>query len=111
TRCVHVGAGWVAVSGRAGGGPAAAGGCGRMPLAELTAPAARLARAGVRLNAMQAYVFELLHGVVGATPEAAARYTLDGRPPREGELPRDPELADALDPPGAEGSAPCHSGR
>jgi gamma-glutamyltranspeptidase/glutathione hydrolase len=83
---------------------------GRMPLAELTAPAARLARAGVRVNAMQAYVFELLAGVVGSTPEAAARFTVDGRPPREGELLRDPELADALDRLGAEGAAPFYTG-
>jgi gamma-glutamyltranspeptidase/glutathione hydrolase len=83
---------------------------GRMPLAELTAPAARLARSGVRLNAMQAYLFELLVDVVGSTPEAAARFTVDGRPPREGELLRDAELADALDRLGAEGAAPFYTG-
>lgn len=110
TQVFQVGAGSCAVYGTPAGVTAAAERFGRMPLAELTAPAARLARAGVRLNAMQAYVFELLHGVVGATPEAAARYTLDGRPPREGELLRDPELADALDLLGAEGAAPFYTG-
>ncbi len=83
---------------------------GRMPLAELTAPAARLASTGVRVNAMQAYLFGLLAEVVGSTPEATARFMVDGRPPREGELLRDPELADALDRLGADGAAPFYTG-
>lgn len=83
---------------------------GRMPLAELTAPAARLARTGVRVNAMQAYLFGLLAAVVGSTPDAAARFLVDGRPPREGELLRDEELADSLDRLGADGAAPFYTG-
>jgi gamma-glutamyltranspeptidase/glutathione hydrolase len=83
---------------------------GRAPLAELTGPAARLAREGVRVNAMQAYLFRLLAGVVGSTGEAAARFMVDGRPPREGELLQDAELADALDRLGADGPAPFYTG-
>ncbi len=83
---------------------------GRAPLAELTAPAARLARAGVRVAPMQAYLFALLAGIIGSTPEASARYLIEGRPPREGEVVRDPELADALDRLGAEGPAPFYTG-
>jgi gamma-glutamyltranspeptidase/glutathione hydrolase len=110
TQLFEVGASSCATYGLPAGVAAAVEQFGRMPLAELTAPAARLARAGVRLNAMQAYVFELLTGVVGSTPEAAARFTVEGRPPREGELLRDEELADALDRLGAEGAAPFYTG-
>ena len=38
------------------------------------------------------------------------QYFLDGRPPREGELLRDPELGDALDRLGAQGAAPFYTG-
>jgi gamma-glutamyltranspeptidase/glutathione hydrolase len=110
TQVFEVGASSCGTFGAPAGVAAAVEQFGRMPLAELTAPAARLARTGVRLNAMQAYVFELLVGVVGSTPEAAARFTVDGRPPREGEVLRDPELADALDRLGAEGAAPFYTG-
>ena len=110
TQLFEVGASSCATYGVPAGVAAAVEQFGRMPLAELTAPAARLAHTGVRLNAMQAYVFELLTDVVGSTPEAAARFTVDGRPPREGELLRDEELADALDRLGAEGAAPFYTG-
>ena len=80
------------------------------PLAELTTPAAALVRRGVRVNAMQAYLVALLECVVGSSPECAARYFVDGRSPRAGELLRDPELADALDRPGAQGAAPFYTG-
>jgi gamma-glutamyltranspeptidase/glutathione hydrolase len=83
---------------------------GRAPLDELTAPAARLARDGVRVNAMQAYLFTLLAGILASTPEAATRYLTDGRPPREGDLLRDPELGDALDRFGRDGAAPFYTG-
>jgi gamma-glutamyltranspeptidase/glutathione hydrolase len=56
------------------------------PLAELTTPAAALVRRGVRVNAMQAYLVALLECVVGSSPECAARYFVDGRSPRAGEL-------------------------
>jgi gamma-glutamyltranspeptidase/glutathione hydrolase len=110
TQVFQIGASSCGTYGVPAGVAAAAEQFGRMPLAELTAPAARTARSGVRVNAMQAYVFELLVDVVGSTPEAAARFTVDGRPPREGELLRDPELADALDRLGAEGAAPFYTG-
>jgi gamma-glutamyltranspeptidase / glutathione hydrolase len=110
TQVFEIGASSCGTFGAPAGVAAAVEQFGRMPLAELTAPAARLARTGVRLNAMQAYVFELLVDVVGSTPEAAARFTADGRPPREGDVLRDPELADALDRLGAEGAAPFYTG-
>jgi gamma-glutamyltranspeptidase/glutathione hydrolase len=81
-----------------------------VPLADLTAPAAALARRGVPVNRQQGYVFGLLAGLVGGTPEARAKYFVDGRPPRQGDLLRDPELADALDRLGADGAAPFYTG-
>src|SRR5699024_769322 len=47
---------------------------GRIPLQELIAPAARLAREGVALNVPQAYVVEILGGIVTSTPECAALF-------------------------------------
>ena len=53
---------------------------GTLPLADLAAPAAALAREGVALNAAQAYVFEILEGILLSTPEA--RRALRARGPR-----------------------------
>src|SRR5256885_348826 len=71
---------------------------------------AGLAGTGVPVSAMQAYVFGLLAAVVGSTSDAAARFLVEGRPPREGELLRDEELADSLDRLGADGAAPFYTG-
>jgi gamma-glutamyltranspeptidase/glutathione hydrolase len=79
-------------------------------LAELAAPAAALARAGVPVSRQQALMFSILAGILDSTPEARAHYLVDGRPPREGDLLRDPELADTLDRLGAEGAAPFYTG-
>jgi gamma-glutamyltranspeptidase/glutathione hydrolase len=69
---------------------------GTMGLEELAAPAARVARDGVVLNAVQAYVAEILSDLLRSTPECAALWAPNGRIVREGELVRNPELADAL---------------
>jgi gamma-glutamyltranspeptidase/glutathione hydrolase len=83
---------------------------GRMPLADLVAPAARLARDGVELNGPQAYVIEILAGIVTSTPECEALFAPDGRVVRAGDVVRQPELADALERLGAEGPAPFYTG-
>ena len=83
---------------------------GRLPLAELVAPAAATARAGVEVNAQQAYLFEILSPITDATPEARAHFMPAGRPPVIGEIHRDPALADALERFGAEGPAPFYTG-
>jgi gamma-glutamyltranspeptidase / glutathione hydrolase len=83
---------------------------GRIPLAELARPAARLAREGVELNAPQAYVIEILAGIVISTPESAALFAPGGRLLRAGDVLRQPELADAIERLGAEGPAPFYSG-
>ena len=83
---------------------------GRVPLAELVAPAAALARDGVRLNPQQAYVVEILAGIVTSTPESSALFAPEGRLLAAGDILRQPELADALELLGAEGAAPFYTG-
>jgi gamma-glutamyltranspeptidase / glutathione hydrolase len=83
---------------------------GRIPLADLVGPAARLARDGVEMNEPQAYVIEILAGIVTSTPECAALFAPDGRVVRAGDVVRQPELADALERLGAEGPAPFYTG-
>jgi gamma-glutamyltranspeptidase/glutathione hydrolase len=89
---------------------AAAARFGTLPLADLAAPAAKLARDGVPLNAQQAYIFEILGGIVTATPEAAALHAPGGHVLREGETFRNAELADALERLGRDGAAPFYPG-
>ncbi len=48
------------------------------------------------LNAEQAYVAEILTALLTSTPEVAALWAPNGRVLREGEVIRDPELAEAL---------------
>jgi gamma-glutamyltranspeptidase / glutathione hydrolase len=83
---------------------------GRIPLADLVAPAARLARHGVELNGPQAYVIEILAGIVTSTPECAALFAPDGRVARAGDVVRQPDLADALERLGSAGPAPFYTG-
>jgi len=83
---------------------------GSMPLAELTAPAAQLARTGVALNAQQAYVAEILGDLLFSTPECESRWAPGGRVLREGEVLIDEELAQALERLGGEGDRPFYEG-
>ncbi|HEX5191296.1 MAG TPA: gamma-glutamyltransferase [Solirubrobacteraceae bacterium] len=82
----------------------------RLDLARLVEPAAALAREGVALNAQQAYIVEILAGIVTSTPEAAALYAPGGRLLGEGERVRQPELADALQRLAREGARPFYEG-
>jgi gamma-glutamyltranspeptidase/glutathione hydrolase len=83
---------------------------GRIALERLVEPAAALARAGVELNVPQAYIIEILGGIVTSTPEAAALFAPEGELVRAGQRLRQPELADALERLGAEGSRPFYEG-
>ena len=69
-----------------------------------------LARDGVELNPQQAYIVEILGGIVTSTPECAALFAPGGRLLRAGDTMRQPELADALERLGAEGSRPFYEG-
>jgi gamma-glutamyltranspeptidase/glutathione hydrolase len=92
----HIGPASCGVYGNPAGVCAAAERWGSVPLAELAAPAARLAEEGVPLNAGQAYVAEILADLLTSTPECAALWAPDGHVLREGETMRNPELGEAL---------------
>jgi gamma-glutamyltranspeptidase/glutathione hydrolase len=83
---------------------------GTVPLEELAAPAAALARAGVALNAGQAYVAEILAELLLSTAECAALWAPAGRVLREGEVLRNPALGDALERLGRDGASPFYTG-
>jgi gamma-glutamyltranspeptidase/glutathione hydrolase len=83
---------------------------GSIALSELARPAAALAAEGVALNASQAYVAEILGDLLRSTPECEALWAPRGSVLREGELLRNPELADALVQLGEEGAEPFYRG-
>ena len=83
---------------------------GSMPLQELAAPAAQLARDGVELNAGQAYIAKILADLLTSTPECAALWAPEGHVLKEGELLRNPELGDALLLLGTYGAGPFYRG-
>jgi gamma-glutamyltranspeptidase/glutathione hydrolase len=106
----HIGPASCGVYGTPAGACAAVERWGTIGLADLAVPAARAAREGVRLNAGQAYVAEILADLLTSTPECAALWAPEGHVLREGELLRNPELGDALDRLGAEGEEPFYRG-
>jgi gamma-glutamyltranspeptidase / glutathione hydrolase len=98
TQVFNVGASSVGAYGNPAGIEEAARRWGTVPLADLAAPAAAHARAGVPTNAVQGYINAILEGIVRE------------RMLREGEPFRDPELADTIERLGAEGAAPFYTG-
>jgi gamma-glutamyltranspeptidase/glutathione hydrolase len=111
TQMFNIGASSVGVYGNPAGICAAADRFGTVPLAELTGRAARLAREGVSLTPMQAYVFEILAPILVSTDEAASLFCRDGGGVlRAGDPFRDPRLGDTLERLGAEGAAPFYGG-
>ncbi len=96
--------------GVAAGVEAAAARWATVPLAQLAAPAAELARRGVPLNAAQAYIAKILAGILVTTPECAALWAPDGRPLAEGDVFVSAELGESLARLGAEGAAPFYTG-
>lgn len=110
TQIFNVGAVSCGVPGTAAGLAVALDRYGSVPMPELAAPAARLAREGAPLNRQQAYVLRILEPIYTATPEARAIYAPEGRIVAEGEVVRDPELGDALERYGEEGPASIYGG-
>jgi gamma-glutamyltranspeptidase/glutathione hydrolase len=106
----HVGAASVGTFGMPAGVCEAARRFGRVPLQELVMPAVALARHGVPLNVQQAYIVEILAGIVTSTPEASALFAPGGRLLHAGDTMRQPELADALERLGSEGARPFYEG-
>ncbi|TML99331.1 MAG: gamma-glutamyltransferase [Actinobacteria bacterium] len=83
---------------------------GSVALADLAAPAARLAREGVTLNAQQAFIAFILQPIMRSTPECAALWAPGGRLLQEGDVFRNEELADMLELLGREGAEPFYDG-
>jgi len=106
----HIGPASCGVYGTPAGVCAAIERWGTMPLAELAAPAAALAREGVELNAGQAYIAKILADLLTSTPECAALWAPAGHVLREGELLRNPELGEVLGLLGEEGAEPFYRG-
>lgn len=79
-------------------------------LGDLTAEPARVARDGVEVVPMQAFLFEVLRPILTSTPECSAIYAPGGDLLREGDTIRLPEVGDLLDRLGAEGPAFLYSG-
>lgn len=106
----HIGAASVAVPGMLAGLDHAARRFGRLPLADLAAPAARLAREGTVVSAEAAFLHRILAGMLRHTPASAAQYTPSGRPTPAGGVLRFPELADTLERFGREGARTLYDG-
>jgi gamma-glutamyltranspeptidase / glutathione hydrolase len=83
---------------------------GTMSLEDHAAPAAKLAREGVVLNAGQAYVAEILVDLLTSTPECAALWAPGGKLLREGGVLRNPDLGEALLRLAGEGPEPFYRG-
>ena len=106
----HVGAASCGVPGVPSGLEQALRRFGTMPLAELAAPAARLARDGHPVNGEQAYFLAILEPILTHYPETRDVYAPDGRLLREGDTFRFRDLGEALDRFGSEGAEPFYRG-
>ena len=106
----HIGPASCGVYGTPAGVCAAIERWGTVPLQELAAPAAALAREGVQLNFGQAYIAKILADLLTSTPECAALWAPSGHVLQEGELLRNPELSEALLLLGREGAEPFYRG-
>jgi gamma-glutamyltranspeptidase / glutathione hydrolase len=106
----HAGAASCGVPGNPAGVAEAARRWGTMPLADLAAPAATMAREGVAINTVQAWILELLRGILVSTPESCALFAPGGRLLREGDVFCSPELGDAIERLGRDGSEPFYAG-
>lgn len=96
----HVGLGTIATPGAIRGLFAAAADLGRMPIRRLVEPACRLARDGVRVDALQAYIIGVVQAILASRPEAAAMFASPKAAPAligEGDLFRLAAYADALE--------------
>lgn len=106
----HVGAASCGVPGTPAGLERAAELYGTVPLADLAAPAAALARDGVTLNPEAAYFLEILDPILTHYEEAREVYAPDGTILGAGDTFRWPDLGDALERFGAEGAEPFYRG-
>ena len=69
---------------------------GSLPIATVVEPSVRLARAGAVIDSAQAYILTLIEAIVRHTSSAEAVYAPNGPLLAEGDVLRDPDLADFL---------------
>lgn len=104
----HIGLGSVATPGMVAGLFAAHRHYASLPMPVLLEPAIRLAREGVRVNALQAYAFRIVGAIYAHTEESRQLYASPTRPGSlvvEGDLLRQTQLADSLERLAAEGES------
>ena len=110
TQIFNIGSASCGVPGAARGLERAVCDFGSMPLSELVRPAVDAARNGVEVNAMGGYLSKILAPILVHEPEGAEIYAPGGKLLAQGDTFRFPELADALERLGTEGSAPFYEG-
>lgn len=111
TQNFHCGLGTIAVPGMVRGLFAVHESLGHMPLADIAAPALRLARDGVVLSRFQVYVAGVVAPILTSGEDSRALFCKpDGRLPGEGEVMRNRDFADALDALVHEGADLFHRG-
>jgi gamma-glutamyltranspeptidase/glutathione hydrolase len=106
----HIGAASCGVPGTPAGLELAVRRYGSVPLAELAAPAARLAREGHTVKPEHAYFMTILAPILTSSEEGAQVYAPGGRLLEPGDTFRFPELGDAIERLGAEGSERFYRG-
>ncbi|TVR98191.1 MAG: gamma-glutamyltransferase [Rhodospirillales bacterium] len=100
TQQFHIGIGAIATPGAVRGLFEIHRDLGFMPLRQVLEPAVTLARDGVRIDSMQAYVFGVLRAMLDSRESIRVRFTRPeqpGTPLAEGDVLRLPELADTLE--------------
>lgn len=108
----HIGAGAIATPGVVKGLFEAHKDLGQLPLTEVLAPAMDLAKSGVKVNTLQAYVYRILSDIFHDTLLASETFCLPGTQtlPVEGEWQRFPAMADFMDCLAHEGDALFYRG-
>ncbi|MEH3052957.1 MAG: gamma-glutamyltransferase [Patulibacter minatonensis] len=106
----HVGAASVAAFGVAGMIEEASRRWGTFPLADLAEPGAVLAEEGVEMNAIQAYVAQILEPILSANAGVRELWSPRGQLLAAGDRFLAPGLADTIRRLGAEGAAPLRDG-
>lgn len=108
----HIGLGAIATPGAVKGVFEVHRQLGSMPMSELVQPAIAAARAGIRLNALQAYIFSIVSPILTASEEVAVLFSGNGSGNLvgEGDLLRMPQLADTLEALAAEGDVLFYQG-
>jgi gamma-glutamyltranspeptidase/glutathione hydrolase len=100
TQEFHIGYGTIATPGAVRGWFDVHRDLGRLPMREIAEPAVRLAREGVVLDELQAYIFSVVAPIYLASAPVRAVFGSEADPRRlkgEGERVRNPQLADAIE--------------